>query len=173
MIQTQETAKGTKSIFASTTNISLIQAETFLESWGKGLLAIAAAKRNGEDYESLARSIISKHYAYETGEVLFKPTLASTNTFRKTFDGALSYFVAGSSRFEEDNGFALVDWKDIEFEIAGFYAQNGTALIMGNKHLSKSNGEKVVANFSMALIQDMNGQLKIKLHHSSLPYQPA
>ena len=104
--------------------------------------------------------------------MLFKPTLASVTTFRKTFDGALSYFVSGNPKFEEDNGFALIPWKKAEFDIAGVYTSGDTALIMGNKHLTKEDGTLVKANFTMGFKKNDQHEIKIVLHHSSLPYQP-
>ena len=39
--------------------------------------------------------------------VLFEPTKAQVAPFRTTFNGAVSYIVAGDADFAEDHGFAL------------------------------------------------------------------
>lgn len=155
--------------FYKITNDDAIEA---LNAWGKGLVKIAQTHRNGGDAKSVAAEIIKSAYNYDEAEVLFKPTLASKVTFRKTFEGALSYFVGGNPKFSEDGGFALNPWKNAEFEIAGIYTSGDTALVMGNKHLTKEDGTLVIANFTMGFKKNAFGDVKIVLHHSSLPYQP-
>ena len=153
-------------------SISESEAKTALENWGKGLVKIAQTHKNGGNAKSVAAEFILSAYNYKEAEVLFKPTLASVATFRKTFDGALSYFVSGDAKFAEDNGFALIPWQKAEFEIAGVYTSGNTALIMGNKHLTKEDGTVVKANFTMGFMKNDHHEIKIVLHHSSLPYQP-
>ena len=65
--------------------------------------------RNGGDYVGVATDHINTLYGYQTGPVLFKPTLASEEQFRPTFDAALSYFVASNNVCPEDEGFAIRD----------------------------------------------------------------
>ena len=55
---------------------------------------------------------MSLHYAFDTEEVLFKPTFTKEVVFRNTIDLALSYFIKGD--VTEDNGFALKPWEKIE-----------------------------------------------------------
>jgi hypothetical protein len=165
---TKNASNATKADFF---NITSEEALAALNAWGKGLVAIAQTHLKGADAKSIAVEIIKSAYNYEEGEVLFKPTLASKVTFRKTFDGALSYFVGGDLRFAEDKGFALNPWKKAEFEIAGIYTSGNTAMVMGNKHLTKEDGSLVIANFSMGFKKNAYGEVKIVLHHSSLPYQ--
>ena len=62
------------------------------QAWGEGIVAIATAHQNGEDYVERARSHVETLYAYGISDVLFKPTLAAVEQFRPTFDQALSYF---------------------------------------------------------------------------------
>ena len=64
------------------------------QAWGQGIVEIAAAHASGLDYVQRAKDHINSLYAYDLGEVLFKPTLAVEQQFRPTFEGALSYFVA-------------------------------------------------------------------------------
>jgi len=144
-----------------------------LEKWGKGLLSISRAHLNKEDYISIAKQMLEDIYAFKEGDILFKPTLASIRPFRTTFDSALSYFVGGNEKFSEDRGFALNPWVNVEFEIAGVITSEKQGLVMGNKILKQLNGNITVANFTMGFIRCSNGELKINLHHSSLPYTPS
>ena len=63
--------------------------------------------------EMFAINFLGEHYSFESGDVLFKPTLASKNQFRFSMDDALSYFIGG--KFSEDKGFALRPWVNIRF----------------------------------------------------------
>lgn len=142
-----------------------------LNTWGKSLVSISRAHAEKGDYTKIAKEVIAKNYNYHRAPVLFKPTLAQENTFRLTEEGALSYFVGGNSKYREDRGFALNDWAEVNFDVAGVHEGEGYGLVMGNKHLFNSKGEKTVANFTMAFVPDYDGSLKICLHHSSLPFK--
>ena len=71
------------------------------------------------DYKQTAANYLSELYGFHLGEVLFKPTLASVQQFRRTKEAALSYFIGGNSNFDEDSGFALLGWKAVRFENIG------------------------------------------------------
>ena len=60
------------------------------KQWGDGVVVIGKVYRQKGDYKKKAAEIIRKLYAYGEEEVLFKPTLASYDQFRETFDKALS-----------------------------------------------------------------------------------
>ncbi|MAI08993.1 MAG: phosphoribosyl-AMP cyclohydrolase, partial [Euryarchaeota archaeon] len=45
------------------------------QAWGNGIVAIAAAHRDGEDFAARAHAHVETLYAYGLSEVLFKPTL--------------------------------------------------------------------------------------------------
>jgi hypothetical protein len=144
-----------------------------LNAWGKGLVSIATAKAQSKDYSKVAADFIEKTYDYENQPVLFKPTLASKAMFRTTFEGALSYFVGGNSKFAEDAGFALNPWKEVNFDLAGIITEGSLGTTMGNKLLTKADGSRVIANFTMVFKKYADGDIRIVLHHSSLPYSPA
>ena len=86
------------------------------QAWGQGIVEIAAAHASGLDYVQRAKDHINTLYAYDLGEVLFKPTLASVEQFRPNFDSALSYFVASNNECAEDKGFAIKGWTKVRFE---------------------------------------------------------
>jgi hypothetical protein len=156
-----------------TVNISREEVIESLNAWGKGLVAIANAYATKQDYTKLASDIINKAYDYNNQPVLFKPTLTSKSMFRTTFEGALSYFVGGNSKFSEDSGFALSPWAEANFDLAGVMTEGSIGTTMGNKLLTKKDGTRVIANFTMVFKKYAPGDIRIVLHHSSLPYNPA
>ncbi len=108
-------------------------------------------------------------YAYDLGEVLFKPTLAVKQQFRPSFDGALSYFVASNNTCPEDKGFAIKGWTKVRFENEGMVIKESNELAMGNYFFTSPEGEEVKVEFTFGYILDDNGALRINLHHSSMP----
>ena len=108
-------------------------------------------------------------YAYNTGTVLFKPTLASEKQFRPTFEGALSYFVASNGACPEDNGFAIKGWTNVRFENEAISINGSTALAMGNYFFMTPDGYELKVEFTFVYVEDTSGNLRIHLHHSSMP----
>ena len=86
----------------------------FLNSWTKGVIEIGKAYSKKEDFEKEALKFLSKHYAFKTQQILFKPTFTKEKIFRNNLEDALSYFVKG--KFSEDNGFALKPWEEINLQ---------------------------------------------------------
>lgn len=140
------------------------------QSWGEGVVAIGKAFSEGGDYRQVAADHIEKHYAYEDGSVLFKPTLAATDQFRPDFDGALSYFVTGG--IAEDKGFAIKPWTNVRWESAGINTYGDTAAAMGNYYFTDTQGVETKVEYSFHYVLDEDGDLLIDLHHSSLPFNP-
>ena len=135
------------------------------QSWGEAIVAIGKA----ENPETKAQSTLDRLYAYDLGTVLFKPTLASNEPFRGTEKEALSYFVGGS--ISEDKGFALAPYIKVRFENEGIIIHCDTAISMGEYFFTKTNGSEIKVEYTFGYVRDENGELKINLHHSSLPYQ--
>jgi len=134
------------------------------QAWGEGIVAIGAAN----DARAAAADHINALYAYKQGPVLFKPTKAAEQQFRSTFEDALSYFVTG--HIAEDKGFALAPYTNVRFENAAISANCDTALAMGNYYFTTTEGNEVKVEYSFGYVRDEQGQLRINLHHSSLPY---
>ena len=105
------------------------------------------------------------------GDVLFKPTLASEIQFRLTKKAALSYFIANDKDFKEDKGFALMSWDDIRFENKKIHIEAGIAITMGN-YFMKKDGVETKVEYSLVYKKDPQGNLRIILHDSHLPYVP-
>ena len=139
------------------------------KAWGDGIVAIATAHSNGEDYVSIARNHVETLYAYGLTNVLFKPTLAAVEQFRPNFESALSYFVASNNECPEDKGFAIKGWTNVRFENSDVILADSTALAMGNYFFTTPEGDEVKVEYTFGYIVDSSGNLRINLHHSSMP----
>jgi len=140
------------------------------KDWSDGLIKISNNHKDNLDYISQAINHIDRLYDYSVGEVLFKPTLARDIQFRKTKEGALSYFVANNDDFPEDNGFALKGWTDVRWENSGIQIFDNIAIAMGNYFFTNNDGT-IMVEFSFVYRKDDQGILKIILHDSHLPFQ--
>ena len=140
------------------------------KDWSDGLIKISNNHKNNLDYISQAINHIDRLYDYSVGEVLFKPTLVRDIQFRKTKEGALSYFVANNDDFPEDNGFALKGWTDVRWENSGIQIFDNIAIAMGNYFFTNNDGT-IMVEFSFVYRKDDQGNLKIILHDSHLPFQ--
>lgn len=138
------------------------------QAWGEGIVAIGQAFTNGEDYRAAANAHIEQFYAYGDHPVLFKPTLAAEDQFRGDFDEALSYFVGGS--IAEDGGFAIAPYTNVRWENEGTLIDSDSAMAMGNYFFTTTEGNEVKVEYSFGYVRDESGDLKIVLHHSSLPF---
>ena len=138
--------------------------------WGEGVVKIGKLKEDRFQCEKFANEFLDNLYAFDLGEVLFKPTKCGHEQFRPTKAKALSYFIAGENRAcHEDKGFAINPWTNVRFENSGFILERDRAISMGNYFFTDLNGNeaKVEYTFGYKLV---NGKLKIDLHHSSFPF---
>ena len=149
--------------------IGMADVEGAQKAWGEGIVAIANAHKNDGDYVGIASNHVNTLYAYQMGPVLFKPTLAAIDQFRPTFDTALSYFVASNNACPEDKGFAIKGWTNVRFENSEVIIDRGTALAMGNYYFTDPQGAEVKVEYTFGYIEDDQGNLRIQLHHSSMP----
>lgn len=148
--------------------------ETAQRDWCRALVAIGAESTTGGDPAKLARDVLSAAYDYDHGTVLFKPTLTyGEQTFRLDKRGALSYFVGGDDMYPSDKGFARKPWVTCEPKVAGVVINGSFAVAMGNVYFTDSSGGKVMVDKTFGYLRGKDGQLRIVLHHSSLPYTPA
>ena len=139
--------------------------------WGNAIVDIGKTSQNGGDFKGLAEETIDNLYAYNEGNVLFKPTLASEQQFRLTEEDALSYFVGGD--IPEDRGFALQPWSNVRFENAAFSLNCKTALAMGNYYFTDAKtGEETKVEYSFGYIKNKDGKMLIILQDSSFPFNP-
>ncbi|MEO1658427.1 MAG: phosphoribosyl-AMP cyclohydrolase [Pseudomonadota bacterium] len=140
-------------------------------AWGEGIVDIGRVYSQGGDYSKAASDHINRFYAYDLSLVLFKPTLAADEQFRASFDGALSYFVGGNEAYPEDSGFALRPWTNVRWQNAGITNNSCTmAVAMGNYFFTPSRGEDVKVEYTIGYIKDVEGDLRMVVHKSSLPF---
>jgi hypothetical protein len=147
---------------------AVIDAQT---AWGEGIVAIASMHTEGGDFNARAQEHIKTLYAYSDTDVMFKPTLAAEDQFRETFDEAMSYFVGTEG--SEDSGFAIKGWTNVRWENNGIYTSDDSAMAMGNYYFTGPDGNETKVEYTFGYVVDDDGQLKINLHHSSLPYSPS
>ena len=156
------------------TQIVQADVEAAQRNWCAALVEIGHLGATGGNAKATAADVLSKAYDYDTGTVLFKPTLTfGAQTFRMNKQGALAYFVGGDSSYPDDSGFALKHWVKCESKIVGVVLHGDMALAMGNVHLEDAKGNKVTVDKSFGYLRHDDGSLRIVLHHSSLPYVPA
>ncbi|PIR33530.1 MAG: hypothetical protein COV36_02535 [Alphaproteobacteria bacterium CG11_big_fil_rev_8_21_14_0_20_44_7] len=156
------TAASANAECANITKDEVIAAQT---KWGTGIVEIGKS----DNPSVRAQKHLDDLYAYDLGEVLFKPTKAADDQFRGTEEEALSYFVTGI--VPEDKGFALAPYTKVRFENEGITIDCDSALAMGNYYFTTTEGNEIKVEYSFGYIEDKDGNLKINLHHSSLPYK--
>ena len=140
------------------------------EKWGNGIVKIGELKDSLKECRMFTIDFINKMYDYENGIVQFKPTKASDFQFRGDVKAALSYFIGSDSDFNEDKGFALNPWVKVDFENNSINIINDIAIAMGNYFFTDNDGRKTKVEYSFVYKKNDIGDLKIILHHSSLPY---
>ena len=154
------------------------------EAWKKTILDISNSYLkdgpNG-DYIKIAEDRINELYGYDIGPVMFKPTKAAENPFRPTFIGALSYFVGydaiSPDGYQEDGGFAINNgegWKEVVIENNETSCVGDFAIAQGNYYFTnaKTSDEPVKVEYSWVYKIVDKDNLKIIVHHSSVPYNP-
>ncbi|MEM1268529.1 MAG: hypothetical protein AAGI08_00650 [Bacteroidota bacterium] len=143
------------------------------QAWGNGIVTIGNAFTANKDYRQVAADHVRKFYAYGNSSILFKPTLAAEDQFRGDFDEALSYFVGTEGT--EDGGFAIAPYTNVRWENEGTVIDpdGDMAVAMGNYFFTGTDGNETKVEYSFAYMKDDNGDLKIVLHHSSLPFAAA
>ncbi len=144
--------------------------------WCSALLGISRAYRSGGEKaaRTAAISALDSAYGYAYGAVAFKPTLTSgKQTFRPTKAGALAYFVGGDPRYPLDKGFAIKPWTSCSIRNQVIQRHGQIAITMGNVELSDSSGKLTTVDKTWGFLRESDGEIRIVLHHSSLPYSPA
>ncbi len=164
------TASATTVVNQSITESEVIGAQ---KAWCQALIDISStyAKNGQPAAKALAEKVIDSAYGYQMGAVLFKPTLTvAPQTFRTTRTGALSYFVGGDPAFPQDKGFALKGWTKCESQNAEIFIAGDSATSMGNVMVTDKNSKVTTVDKTWTYVKDDPGNLRIVVHHSSLPY---
>ena len=162
---------------ASAGPITEAQVNAAQQAWCDGLVNVSQTHAKGGDAKAVAGKMIDDLYDYADGKVFFKPTLAyGPRTFRPTREGALSYFVGGNPNFPEDTGFALKGWTKARYDNNA--AENGIqihgdiAITMGNVYITGPDGKEVMVDKTFVFRRCKDGNLRLCVHKSALPFNP-
>lgn len=143
------------------------------KQWGQGIVHIGSVYSSKGNYSDAAADFIQRMYGYDLSSVLFKPTLASKDQFRSSFDAALSYFVGGNDAYPEDKGFAIKPYTNVKFDNEGIINNScRMAVAMGNYFFTDTSGGETKVEYTFAYVKDKDESLRIVAHQSSLPYNP-
>lgn len=156
-------------------NITEQQVLATQQAWCNGLLAISKAYATGgfAAAETTASRILDQAYGYQYGAVAFKPTLTQNpQTFRGTKAGALAYFVGGNPGYPNDKGFAIKPWQKCSIRNQVIQLHGDLAITMGNVDLTDNVGKVTTVDKTWAFLREPDGEVRIVLHHSSLPFSP-
>ena len=140
------------------------------QKWAKTVLEIGKAYRSKSSLENLISELLDNIYAFNYCDVLFKPTLAKNVQFRSTREEFESYFLGQNNICDEDSGFAVKDWKSIKFENYKIIEHNDYLLSMGNYYFINDKNKSLKVEYTFGFIRTDKKELRINLHHSSLPY---
>ena len=141
-----------------------------LEKWANIVLQIGKAYREKKNLDKLVSELLHDVYAFNQGDVLFKPTLAKHEQFRSKKEEFVSYFLGQNNVCKEDTGFAIKNWKSIKFENYKVVENNDNLLAMGNYFFENDKNEFLKVEYTFGFMRINNNELRINLHHSSLPY---
>ena len=145
-----------------------------VQRWGNRLIAISAAYEDGgiEKATATASELLDQLYGFEFGPILFKPTLSGgAQTFRPTKQGALSYLVGHDPHYPSDTGFGIKYWREVRSETSAVMIDKTVAMWMGWVMFTDKDQNLVKVEKSFGFRTSPAGNLKIVLHHSSLPYE--
>lgn len=147
------------------------------QAWCDGLVNVAQVHARGGDAKAAAAKMIDDLYDYADGKVFFKPTLAyGPRTFRPTREGALAYFVGGNPGFPEDTGFALKGWSKARYDNNagenGIQIHGDLAITMGNVYVTGPDGKEVMVDKTFVFRRCADGNLRLCVHKSALPFSP-
>jgi len=145
-----------------------------LQLWCNNVVRIGEIHSQGGDVQTAAEQVLTDNYDYDNGKVLFKPTLAfGSQTFRPTKVGALAYFIGGNANYPDDKGFKLKPWVKVWFNKLDYVLHADIAILQCNVHLIGADDSHIFVNKSFVFRICDDGKVRIVLHQSSLPYQPA
>lgn len=148
-----------------------IDVTNYQTKWGNAITDISKKYLTNQDYMNTALDAITELYAYDYDQVLFKPTKSIEKRFRPMKEDALCYFVG--NEFTEDTGFAInggKGWSNVLFKNHNIYIKDDIAIAMGVYTFTcASTKEPIDVEYTMGM-KRYEGNLRIFLHHSSIPY---
>ncbi len=138
--------------------------------WANIVIEIGEEYKKKNNIDNLTSELMQKIYAFDYCDVLFKPTMAKEDQFRSSKEEFLSYFLGQNNTCKEDSGFAIKNWKSIEFNNYKITEYNNYLLSMGNYFFTDQESNILKVEYTFGFIKINNDELRINLHHSSLPY---
>jgi len=159
--------------------ITLAEVEAAQTLWADSIASISKVYADKGDFVAAAGEAAGKLYGYGKSDVLFKPTKATKNPFRPTAEDAMSYFVGAEAmsndKFKgEDAGFAINGgrgWKKVVFRNHQIDLNGPTAQAMGDYVFTDAtSGDEVRVEYTFGYKRNDDGNVRIYLHHSSVPY---
>lgn len=146
------------------------------KDWANRIVQIGKMNRDGvprEEIEKFTDQFLKDLYVFGDGQehILFKPTKAVREPFRIDQKDTRSYFIGGAVR--EDQGFALKPWESVEFSHNKHFHVKETSDgidVMGEYSFVDYTGNRTIVQYTFGYVE-INNNLKIRLHHSSLPFQ--
>merc|ERR1719424_2630190 len=164
---------------APVTEAEVLEAQ---DNWAAAIKDISAVYAKDGDFVGRAGEAAGLLYGYGHSNVLFKPTKATKHPFRPDGASAMSYFVGAkamdNAEFEgEDAGFAInggKGWSDVVFTNHDIDFNGPTATAMGSYVFTDATTkDKVTVEYTFGYKRNDDGNVRIYLHHSSVPYTPA
>ena len=76
-----------------------------------------------------------------------------------------------NSKYPLDSGFGLKFWREVKSETSSLWVDKDIAIWMGWVFLTNKEGDLIKVDKSWGYKKAPSGDLKIILHHSSLPYE--
>ena len=146
------------------------QVELAQKSWARYILKIGASYRKNENFQDLTKSMIEELYKFDHDEIIFKPTLAQETNFRFSSEEVLSYFLGNNKNFPEDEGFAIKEWTNIIFNNLKIKKIGNLIISVGLYYFVDKNNTKLKVEYTFVYESDKREELKIILHHSSIPF---
>ena len=142
----------------------------FQQKWANSIIKMGSYKNNKYKLNKYCNKFIDKCYN-KSPTILFKPTKAKINPFRRTKKEIASYFITGE--IKKDKGFVFNQWQTIQWRNTNIIIKENYAVCMGNyKFISKSSIiTDILAEYSFVFEKNKNNELKLILHHSSVPYK--
>merc|ERR1712032_1742469 len=127
--------------------------------WADSIASISKVYAEKGDYVAAAGEAAGKLYGYGKSDVLFKPTKATKNPFRPTAEDAMSYFVGSEAM------------KNVVFRNHKIDLNGPTAQAMGDYVFTDAtSGDDVRVEYTFGYKRNDDGNVRIYLHHSSVPY---
>jgi len=151
------------------------------KKWAQAIVSISAKHKDGGDFVKAAGDAAGELYAYGHADVLFKPTKAAEYQFRPTAGEAMSYFIGGAKwdgGYAEDGGFAINGgkrWASCVYDNHKVVIKNGIGMAIGNYFFTcATTGDEVKVEYTFGYQRcEIDGKVRIFLHHSSVPYVSA